>query len=618
MFSPCETPEGAPCGLLTNLALSTHIRIGSPTHPIVSYIYTLDLVIRLLQCTPADIKDQCKVLVNGIWLGVTHRPQDLHAALKLARHYQDIPFDASIAWIKDVHRNEMLINTDPGAFLRPVMRVDKLSKFLELYSLYNKGNLRELWNNLMTEGVLEYMDKEEEETYTVATKFDDLQQSSVTRAFANSHLNTVNTSSYTHVDIDPDVMFGVCASLIPFSNHNQAPRNMYQCVDSKELIQMSDKTSKPIADVKVGDSVLCVNTADHSIVTAEVTATCIRRPTSPMVCVRTAYGSVTVTIDHKILTSTGLWVESGQLVVGTSQIAMLFGLDKKVMFVTVRLVKPVNSVSRLVCDITVDSPFANFLAGASLRSRNDASICVHNCSMGKQAAGLSGSNFQQRVDTKSQILHYPQRPIVTTVTAAVLGHDELPDVVNVKVGIGSYTGYNQEDSIIVNKAAVDRGLLRSTVYQVFKDNEKAGGITDKDIFRIPHKKDTSGMQYGNYVLLDEEDGLVKVGTHVTHGDALIGKSMVSAPTSNRRGTNKQEEVVEQYHDRSTLWQSIEDGVVDEVMVSSGVLKENVRTTRVKVRCQRIPEIGDKLSSRHGKPYVEPYVFVNLCDFIFYF
>jgi len=92
--------------------------------------------------------------------------------------------------------------------------------------------------------------------------------------------------------------------------------------------------------------------------------------------------------------------------------------------------------------------------------------------MAKQAVGVYLTNFQCRCDAESHVLHYPQRPIVTTKIGNLINADAHPSGINTITAICCYTGYNQEDSVILNKSAVERGLFRSSFYKVKTEEAK--------------------------------------------------------------------------------------------------------------------------------------------------
>jgi DNA-directed RNA polymerase II subunit RPB2 len=92
--------------------------------------------------------------------------------------------------------------------------------------------------------------------------------------------------------------------------------------------------------------------------------------------------------------------------------------------------------------------------------------------MGKQAMGIYLTNYQVRMDTLANILYYPQKPLVTTRSMEYLHFRELPAGQNAIVAISCYSGYNQEDSIIMNQSSIDRGLFRSMFFRSYMDQEK--------------------------------------------------------------------------------------------------------------------------------------------------
>jgi DNA-directed RNA polymerase II subunit RPB2 len=172
---------------------------------------------------------------------------------------------------------------------------------------------------------------------------------------------------------------------------------------------------------------------------------------------------------------------------------------------------------------------------------------------------------------------------------------ELPSGVNCVVGILIYTGYNQEDSLIFNQSAIDRGLFRSSYYRCYNDQEKANnvgtvGSLTSELFEKPTADSTRGMKHGEYGKLDE-DGLCAPGTRVSGDDVLIGKTapIEVSPGMPSRFTKR---------DCSTSMKPNENGIVDQVMVST--TKEGYRFTKVRIRNVRIPQVGDKFASRHGQ------------------
>jgi len=216
---------------------------------------------------------------------------------------------------------------------------------------------------------------------------------------------------------------------------------------------------------------------------------------------------------------------------------------------------------------------------------NQAPRVVYQCAQGKQAMGLFSTNYQHRFDSFGHILWYPQKPIVKTKGGDILGYDDMPSGINTIVAIACYGGYNQEDSIIMNQSAIDRGLFRSYFYRVYKDETKQHGSSSKETFEIPNSKECIGLNYANYKNLDT-DGLSVPGTYVDNEDIIIGKT-VSSQTQVEKGFFKK--------DCSTSLRHNENGCVESVLITNG--DQGLNLTKTKVRSMRVPEIGDKFSSR---------------------
>merc|ERR1719181_2654917 len=148
---------------------------------------------------------------------------------------------------------------------------------------------------------------------------------------------------------------------------------------------------------------------------------------------------------------------------------------------------------------------------------------TYQSAMGKQAMGMYATNYQLRMDTLAYVLYYPQKPLVTTRAMEHLHFREMPAGQNAIVAIACYSGYNQEDSVIMNQSAIDRGFFRSIFYRSYKDEEKKSGTLVQEEFGKPVREVTMAMRHGDYNKLDE-DGIAAPGTRVSGEDVVIGKT----------------------------------------------------------------------------------------------
>ena len=444
MLCPAETPEGQACGLVKNLSLMTFVSVGTSSRGILETLDNYAEYQKLSEVLPSDIRGKSKIFINGSWVGISEQPETIMKGLINQRRRSLISKEISI--VNNYMNKEIRIYTDSGRTQRPLFIVENYHNSNgqeELKLKITKKNISDLENgkikfdNLVDDGIIEYLDVEEEESSMIAMKITDLV----------SHRDYCFT--YTHCEIHPAMILGVSASIIPFPDHNQSPRNVYQSA------------------------------------------------------------------------------------------------------------------------------------------------------MGKQAIGIYCTNFNMRMDTLANLLFYPQRPLVVTQSMEFLKFKDLPAGINAIVAIMCYTGYNQEDSLIMNQSSIERGFFRSAFFRTYFTEEKREAKLKFEKIEIPQRSECTGMRQGMYSKLDPE-GIISPGIRVSGDDIIIGKTGVikMENDSDDEMDNEIKTITKKKQDISESIRPNESGIIESVMLTTD--RQGYKLVKVKCRSVRIPQIGDKFASRHGQ------------------
>ncbi len=210
---PNETPEGANCGLVKNLALMASVSVGSDAEKVKR---TLEFM-GVTRAKDADERlrhEGTKIFVEGYLLGYTETPDELVDTIRDMRRRGEINGEVNISLYKNY--NEIYVNADEGRIRRPLIVVQDGRPLLKQRHSRNLRAGRWQWSDLVREGVIEYLDADEEENAYVAVTPEEL------------------TEEHTHLEVCPYTILGVGAAIIPYAEHNQSPRNTYQAAMSKQ------------------------------------------------------------------------------------------------------------------------------------------------------------------------------------------------------------------------------------------------------------------------------------------------------------------------------------------------------------------------------------------------
>jgi DNA-directed RNA polymerase II subunit RPB2 len=256
------------------------------------------------------------------------------------------------------------------------------------------------------------------------------------------------------------------------------------------------------------------------------------------------------------------------------------------------LINPENSLKKFThCEIHPSTMFGVLASCIPFPEHNQSPRNTYQCAQGKQAMGVYVTNYENRMDKTAYILNYPMRPLVETRIMDLINLNKIPSGSQLIVAIMTHTGYNQEDSLLINKGSVDRGMALVTVYHTEKDEDKQKINGDEEIRCKPDPPKTKGMKMGNYNKVNSK-GVIPENTLVENRDMIITK--VVPIKENRNDHTK----VIKYEDQSKIYKTCEETYIDKNYIDRN--GEGYNFAKVRIRTVRKPVIGDKFSSRHGQ------------------
>lgn len=564
---PNETPEGEQVGIVKNMALLSYITIFSNPLPVIKSLMRLGV-------QQVDIHNYRRnaqmitVYVNGYIVGVVENGEqatELVDKIRILRRHGVINPYNSVSWNTD--KQEINLYTDGGRYCRPLYIVNRETGRLLIEERWNEPTIRDAiknrdWDTLITGskeieenptlhngGVIEYLDTNEDSTSLICFTPDKLISSrlvTIRDKIIEPLPFHIKESPYDIDSVQREDTFIFTVPNLPLSERSREQLGGQLKDAIEELLPAWAKSAfrNSVRELKVQRELANLNRgAKTGLVRAEI-------------------------------------------VLGENA-------DQRVIRNLNRL------INRDYCLYTHCDIHPCFIHGVVAQmipfsDHNQSPRNVYQSAMGKQALGVYATNYAERMDT-SNILCNPQRPLVETRTSELLGLDRVPYGQQAVVAVACFTGYNQEDSVIMNRSALERGMFNSSFNRIYysKLASHKAGLGTREVFGIPPPETVSRKVGGieRYHAINRENGFPRAGTYVEGGDIVISKYNINV------GDNQQS-----YRDSSTVVNHTEDGVVDWVIPNSDDSipnrnAEGYEFCKARVSQFRIPVIGDKFASR---------------------
>ena len=224
---------------------------------------------------------------------------------------------------------------------------------------------------------------------------------------------------------------------------------------------------------------------------------------------------------------------------------------------------------------------------------------TYQCAMGKQAIGNIGYNQLIRTDTLLFLMIYPQKPLVKTLSIELSNYDKLPAGQNATVAVMSYSGYDIEDAILLNKASLDRGFGRIMTLRRSETSFETYGNGTREI-RVPPDY-IKGLRYNKNLHAIDKDGLPFVGSKLQKDDIYVNKF---TPKNLKDFQNSIKNI--DFKESPLRYNEEVPSYVDRVLLTNNT--KSLELVKIILRQTRRPELGDKFSSRHGQKGVVGMIF----------
>ena len=553
MMCPFESPDGGSVGYLKNLALLAKITAGIDVENIKECLIDIG-VIPLIKCNIYSNKNITNVFINSTLFGITGDPIFITRILKAYRRNGLINILISISW--NINMNELRIFTEAGRPCRPLL-ILKRNKNTKTNEVVVYKNHCTNWFDMLNGQYIKLKDSEKTDDYyyrdIYINPLDPDNKYESKGGYDSLYDNSYYSSVYSGGEIIKDI--------------------------TKQIMNISGgKKDKKVADVNVN---IENEESDDDIENDSVIG-------DTDMFYRKKYNKILKVLEKSISCIEYLDNEETD----TSLIAM-----------TKEEITPYHThleihASTILSVVSGNIPMCN---------HNQSVRNVFHAAQSKQAIGIYATNFNNRFDTMSYILHYPQRAIINTRISQYTSSDYMANGYNTIVAIMTYSGFNQEDSIMINKASIQRGLNSLSYYKSITATSKIISINERIIFGNPITMKEGGIKVlgikkKDYSFIDEK-GFINKGTYIPQGQEVIIVGMLNVKDvykEVKRGVFIEQVKETIYTDVSISTDNSLYGTVDKVYVSNKLAGEDSIICKVRFLKIKKPEYGDKHSSRHGQ------------------